>query len=194
MAKIANYHGDWRTHQHMCAKCDWVGQGNALRIGELFAELTEFDCPACGHTLLLVQHPTLEQSRANWDKLDDEERSEVEAIERVREQFQREKLRSTDDLPEISTPTFVLNWDFSDDGVCSRTLITLGDQVIFSEPAVFEGYERFAEVARVLKAKYGSQLRDVIPTEHSYLYLYGDKLSAPDLVRDVRRTLFAVID
>lgn len=190
MAEIANYFDDWKVGQHSCGKCDWVGQGSALEIGELFDELTEFSCPACGATLLLVQHPTLEEWRANWGKLDDAQRRHVEAAEHFHNQFQLEKLRGTEDLPDISTPTFFLNWDFSDDGVSSRAIIRLGDQIIFSEPAVFEGYERFAEVATILKAKYGSQLTDVIPTESSHLYLYGDKLSAPDLVKDTRYKLF----
>ncbi len=190
MAEIANYFDDWKAGHYNCANCGWVGLGSALEAGELFADLTEFGCPACRATLLLVQHPTLEEWRANWGKLNDAQRRHVEAAERFHSQFQQEKLRGPEDLPDISNPTFFLNWDFSDDGVSSRTVIRLGDQVVFSEPAVFEGYERFAEVATILKAKYGSQLTDVIPTESSHLYLYGDKLSAPKLVKDTRHQLF----
>lgn len=177
--------------QHRCTNCDWVGFGSALEVGELFDDLAEFSCPPCGATLLLVQDPTLEEWRANWGQLNDAQRRHVEAAERFHSQFQQEKLRGPEDLPDISNPTFFLKWDFSDDGDSSRTVIRLGDQVIFSEPAVFEGYERFAEVARILKSKYGSQLTDVIPTERSHLYLYGDKLSAPDFVRDTRHILFS---
>lgn len=67
----------------------------------------------------------------------------------------------------------------------------MGDHVIFSEPAVYEGYERFDEVARILKSKYGSRLTDLVPTDESHLYLYGDRLGSPELVRSIRRELFS---
>lgn len=192
MTKIANYYGDWKTSQYQCAKCAWVGQGNALAVGELFAELAEFDCPACGEAMLLVSHPTLAESRANWEKLDDAERHHIEMIERFEERFQREKLHDTVQLPDISVSTFVLSWDFAKDAASDlRTVIKLGDDVIFSEPAVYEGYERFAEVARILKSKYGSRLTDLVPTEQSHLYLYGDRLSSPEFVGNIRRELFS---
>lgn len=77
----------------------------------------------------------------------------------------------------------------NDESSNSRTVIRLGDRVLFSEPAVYEGYERFAEVARILKAKYGSHLIDLIPTEQGHLYLYGDRLRAPEFIDRTRREL-----
>ncbi len=190
MVNLANYYDEWRTSQHGCRRCDWVGPGTALVIGEVFAELTEFDCPSCGEKLLLVGHPSTQESRDNWEKLDDGERRHVEAIERFRDQFQHEKLRSADDLPDVSADQFAVIWDFvNDDPSNSRTVMKVGDRVLFSEPAVYEGYERFAEVARILKAKYGSHVKDLIPTERSRLYLYGDRLSALEFIDRVRREL-----
>lgn len=190
MGYFSEHYFDAMAEEHKCS-CGWVGQGNALAMGELFDDRSEWHCPACHEKLLVVLHPTIEEYRANWDKLDDRERRSVESHEQFWDQFRREMLRSPDDLPDVSDSSFVLTWDRSADPNSRRTLIKLGDRVIFSEPEVWEGYERFEEVAEILKAKYGSHLTDLIPTERSETYLYGDKMSAPRFVEDVRRKLFS---
>lgn len=193
MAKYANYYSEWRTSNCQCHKCGWIGKGSALAIGEIFEALTELDCPVCGESVLLVPHPTFKESRANWEKLDDGERQSIQRRERFLERFEREKLKDAVDLPNLSLAEFSVSWDIvGGEEPSARTVITLGDQVLFSEPALWEGYERFAEVARILKAKYGLRLKDVVPTERSQMYLWGDRISAPEFVDRVRRELFAV--
>jgi hypothetical protein len=44
------------------------------------------------------------------------------------------------------------------------------------QPLGWEHYEFFVEALEILKAKYGRALVDVIPTENSKLYLWGDRL------------------
>ena len=61
---------------------------------------------------------------------------------------------------------------------------------LFSEPAVYEGFDRFAEVARILKARYGTRLRDLVPTVASGTYLYGDTYRSFSVVEGVRAELF----
>lgn len=56
--------------------------------------------------------------------------------------------------------------------------------------AVYEGYERFEEVAHILKERYGAALRDLMPTATSASYLYGDSLTASDRIARFRRALF----
>jgi len=192
MSKSANYYDEWRTSHYHCHRCGSLNDGSTLAMGESDWDLTEYDCPDCGALLLLVLHPTIEESRANWEKLDDSERQHVERIERNCERFQREKLKDAGDLPNVSLAEFSLSWDLvGDESHSLRTVIKLGDQVLFSEPVLYEGYERFKEVARILKAKYGSRLKDMVPTEQSYQYLYGDRLSAPEFVDRARRELFS---
>ena len=65
-------------------------------------------------------------------------------------------------------------WDCEADEDYGRRLIKHGDAVIFSEPARYEEYRRFKEVAEILKAKYGDRIKDLVPTEGSKLNLYGD--------------------
>ena len=73
----------------------------------------------------------------------------------------------------------------------SETLIKYGDTIIFREPVVFEGYERFIEVAQVLRSRYGAALHDLVPTDRSSTYLYGDCLSSPRTVDEARERIFS---
>lgn len=64
------------------------------------------------------------------------------------------------------------------------TVIRNGDQVLFSEPAAWEAIgfphkSRYEGICEVLKQKYGDRVRDLVPTEASEMWLYGDKLSGP---------------
>lgn len=189
---MANYYDEWKVRRYCCGQCKWEGTGSELGMGELTSELAEYCCPSCGHILETVLHPTIQESRANWDKLNEAERKEVELIENHRERFSREKLKDGSQLPDISEPEFVLHWDYVRiEYMNSRTLIKLGEEVLFAEPAAYEGYERFGEVATILKEKYGNRLKDLIPTEESHLYLYGDRLSAPQKVEQIRKELFS---
>jgi hypothetical protein len=117
-------------------------------------------------------------------------REYVTRIDAALDKLAREKLRGPDQLPEINDESFTLVWDFDDHGLDDkRTLIRHEDAVIFSEPARWQAYERFAEVAEILKAKYGHRLKDLVPTPSSEDWLYGDTLSAASCVNSVRENV-----
>ena len=124
-------------------------------------------------------HPTIQESRANWDKVSEWDRRNIEAAEAHQAEFARRKLREPAQLPDIPEPSFILHWDFANDSR-KETLIKHGENVIFAEPAFYEGYERFIEVAEILWSRYGAALRDLLPTKTSELYLYGDQISSPE--------------
>ena len=110
-------------------------------------------------------------------------REYVQGIDDGLDKFEREKLREPEQLPEINEDSFTLTWDFDgsnqDD---QRTLIKHGDTVIFSEPARWEEYERFHQIAEIPKQKYGTRIRYPVPTPGSEMWLYGDKWTAPEFV------------
>ena len=141
--------------------------------------------------MTFVMLPTISESRANWDKLSDVERKQVELIESLQAKFADGKLSDASHLPEIESPSFILHWDFVHAGLDSETLIKYGDTIIFREPVVFEGYERFIEVAQVLRSRYGAALHDLVPTDRSSTYLYGDCLSSPRTVDEARERIFS---
>ena len=188
---MPNYFDDWRSSGYDCPHCKWHGLGSELSPGEIYRDFSELLCPSCGGEITYLLFPTLQEYRANWDKLSDAARELVERRERLETQFDREGLKDPSQLPNIDSAKFVLDWDFTgEESSDHRTLIRHGDEVIFSEPAFYEGYERFVQVAEILRRRYGPAVRDLRPTERSEGYLYGDRLSAPQIVDCARKRIF----
>lgn len=191
-ARHFNYFDDaWKTEILECPKCHWLGTFNEASV-EYHDELMDSSCPKCDvfktPMLAIVNYPTLEELRANQDKPGI--REYVERIDDGFDKFEREKLREPEQLPEIDEESFTLTWDFDNSvGDDERTLIKHRDTVIFSEPARWEEYERFHQIAEILKQKYGERISDLIPTERSEMWLYGDRWTAPEYVESVREKL-----
>ncbi len=191
-AKQFNYFDDaWKAELLECPKCQWLGTFEQSSV-EYYDQLMDCHCPRCSSLeapmLAIVSYPTLEEARANADKPGI--REWVQQIDAGLDKFAREKLQGPEQLPEIGEDSFTLEWDNDHSNTDDRrTLIKHGETVIFSEPARYEEYERFEEVAEILKAKYGGRLKDLVPTLESEYWLYGDKHSAPDYVDSVRDKL-----
>lgn len=49
----------WRTDRISCA-CGWEGDSAGMQM-ELHEEVTDYACPACENTLLIVSHPDMQQ-------------------------------------------------------------------------------------------------------------------------------------
>ena len=178
-AKLFNCFDDYESVVLECPKCHWKGtfeHGSVDYHAELHAECADCSCPNCDYfdapMLAIVSYPTIEEARAHSDRPGI--REWVQAIDRGLDEFEAQKLRTPEQLPEIGEDNFTLTWDFEADEDYGRTLIKHGDVVIFSEPARYEEYRRFKEVAEILKAKYGDRIKDLVPTEGSKLNVYGD--------------------
>ncbi|MEJ7745382.1 MAG: hypothetical protein WKF61_01230 [Luteimonas sp.] len=98
-------------------------------------------------------------------------------------------LKTPEQLPDLEGDDIVLLWDAEDYQRGGDTLIRYGSEVIWREPAQYEGYERFIEVANLLKQKYGDRLQDLVPSRNSELYLYGDALGSPSRISKFREEL-----
>lgn len=182
--KYFGYYDNWRDEPLTCEKCAWTGKCDLGAMG-LYSELADYSCPKCGIRLAIVSFPTTEESRQNWDKLSEKEKEYVEAIENFRKRFKVESLKSPDQLPDVNETEFTLSWDCDEE--C--TYIRFNDRLLWEELAVYEGAWRFEEIVQILKAKYGSRITDLIPTNRSELYLYGDHLSTVSRVEQARASL-----
>ena len=178
----------YKDLQYRCKHCAWQGMGGELEYGEEFDQLVELDCPVCQTKVSFVMYPTLAESRDNWAHLSDSEKAQVEQIENAQARFNALCLKSPEQLPRIDQLFFRLTWDFENDE--DMTLLKYEDAVIYREPAVYEGFERFEEVARILKLRYGNALKDLVPSPASETYLYGDSLTASDRINNFRREFF----
>ena len=188
---MRKYYDNWQDEEFDCPACKWHGRGSALVLGDYTLDCAERLCPTCEECITVVLHPTIEESRANWDKVSEWDRKNIEAAEAFHAQFAHRKLREPSQLPDITELSFTLHWDFAADGSHRETLIKHGDNVIFAEPALYEGYERFIEVAEILQKRYAPALRDLIPTPATELYLYGDNSSSPATVAAARKRIFS---
>lgn len=188
--KHFNYYDDWKSAVLECPRCHWSGKFTDGSVG-YYRALMDSSCPKCdfAHAPMLatVNYPTLEEMRTSGDP---SAILQAGMMEQIRKVFEAQKLKSSDQLPDLDVPSFELVWDFIEVHDEHRTVLRYGDRVLFWEPAVWEGYQRFEEVCKIVRDKYGSKVTDLVPTRASELYLWGDVISAPDYVTKVRREVF----
>jgi hypothetical protein len=91
------------------------------------------------------------------------------------DRFDREKLRSADQLPNLDGESLEFVWGFvkGDDGEFHQ-VIRAGDAEVWRELAFFNNLRRFEEVKGMLKAKYGERFKSLTPTDASLEWLSGD--------------------
>lgn len=94
-------------------------------------------------------------------------------------------LLSPRQLPDLSGEPLILTWDQID----ADSIIRHGNTIVWREKTGWEVYERFEEIAVVLKHKYGDRLIDLVPTQRSLYALYGDSSRAYAHVSSARQAL-----
>jgi hypothetical protein len=195
--KNVDYFGNWREVLWQCEHCGWQGIGSELSNGEMYSEVMEMDCPKCFEPILFYGYPPIALARANGSKLSPLDRDLLQTIESSRREFDRVRLKDASQLPDLECDRLVLEWDCDKSApeIPDRqspgwqTVIRHGSTEIWREVAHYECYERFLDVIDILLSKYGARLHDLVPTEASCLYLYGDSMSAPDKVDAARARL-----
>ena len=157
----------------------------------------EVNCPKCFARLELVMFPTVEEAKSAAPKLSAGENAFNALIAKFQMQFEAMKLKDPSELPDIPDATIVLTWDHVTRDGADLMEIRHGDRVIWSEPPLYEGFERFEVVVEILRERYEKRLYDVVPTKASYVYLLGDSGSAHisiDVCREqLRENAFSVI-
>lgn len=130
------------------------------------------------------------ETETNLNKLSEQEKDDFAKRKQFLAEVERTSLKSPDELSDLPESEIVLLWDFKEeqDGT-SWTVIRHGDQILWTERAVYEGAERFMEVMEVLRQKYGNRLVDLCPTEASSLDLYGDRIRTIDWIEQARASL-----
>ena len=98
---MPNYYDNWREEEFDCPACKWHGPGSALSLGDYTLDYAERVCPVCEEFMTIVLHPTIAECRANWDKVSEWDRKQIEAAEARHAEFERRKLREPSQLPDI---------------------------------------------------------------------------------------------
>jgi hypothetical protein len=103
-------------------------------------------------------------------------------------------LTTPEQLPAIpGDGDLYLTWDadYSEGKDQPRTVLLNGDQVLFTKPASWEAIEdRYEQFCRMVRDRYGTRVRDLVPTAASEMWLYRDKISGPILRAGIRDEVF----
>jgi hypothetical protein len=177
-AKQLSYWQYDETDPLVCPSCGWTGTGVGAEMN-VFRELVDLRCPNCEQMLVIVANPTIEETKraaAAGNPRAIADMDYVRQIEAFRARWERERLHSAAELPELEGTELAFVWDFEQiDGTeTARTIIRHGDREVWSEPALWEGGERFREVKTLLEERYGARFVGLAPSEASRLFLYGD--------------------
>ncbi len=183
------FYENWLEKEYSCGECQWKGTAKDTGRGRMYREMfLELCCPECSSFLDVIIFPAEDGCGCARHDLTEEQ---VKALEEAKEQEElyREKcLYSTDQLPELPGDDLFLVWDQAD----SETVIRHGETAIWKEPLAYEAFDRFEQVAILLKEKYGARVKDLQPADRSKLFLYGDYAPALEYVKKVRKDLFGV--
>lgn len=98
-------------------------------------------------------------------------------------------LLSPRQLPELAGETLILTWDQSE----ADSIVRYGGTIVWRETTGWEVYERFEEIAIILKHAYGRRLIDLVPTQRSLYALYGDSARAYAHVSSARQALASAL-
>ncbi len=179
MAKRFGYYDNWKSAILHCRQCGWKGTFEEGSV-EIHRDWMDTSCPTCDELLAVVSYPTNEESKDN---------SEFAAHNRFLASWKESILRSEAELPHLEGQSLNLTWDFEEHGASRFTVIRHGEREIWREIALYEGFERFEELAKILVSRYGARLADLEPTPASEYYLYGDAMRAPDVVEATRKAI-----
>ena len=178
-----------------CPACGWAGRCEDHQ--RLFRDLLDVECLDCERMLLIVSFPTDDETRAAAAAGNKEARREMAEVkrravlDRLRAKYE---LTSADQLPDLPGDEIVVVWDQIEATLDSRkasywTVLRHGTLELWREPIYYEGIERLEVIARILQTKYGARLVEIRPTKDSEVYLYGDLLSARDILQRVNQAL-----
>ena len=165
------YYSAWMEETHIC-RCGWQGPGKELDWSEMDSMGLEYFCPSCLEDLLFVKFPSIDEAMKHRDELPPLDREMLDSIRANRDRIDK-RVMIPDELPDIDDSRFVLDWFVTSD---HRVEIRHGDRIIMTEPSWYESAERFVEVARILKQKYGNRVCDLRPSESSWTEIVGGPL------------------
>jgi hypothetical protein len=174
------YYDDWRNALLTCPVCGWQGRWDQAEINH-HSELMDAECPKCeSHPpmLAIVSYATADEIRQAAKAGNAEAIRELGGVvqrESRLETFERDKLKTIEQLPELPDAACEFIWDIAQDEHDKFQEIRIGDRLIWRELAFWENGPRFGEIEDLLKQKYGARFTSLTPTPGSELWLWGDK-------------------
>lgn len=173
-----------------CARCGWTGRAGDYQ--EQHQALLEVRCAECDRWLIGVLPASLGATReaaAAGNPRAMAELADMEEEARRRKARMATLLAAPEQLPDLSGDDLVIEWDLTDEDGEGVQVLRHEGEVIWREAGFYESYKRFEEVFEILQQRYGERFRELRPTRHSEVWLYGDRLSAPHVVDALNKSL-----
>jgi hypothetical protein len=180
-----NYYS-YKTEKYSCRHCGWIGFGKDAEQGEIFKDGFEVDCPKCHERLPgLILFPTIEETLEKGTEAD---KRAANASKSFREKWLSSLVTDVNQLPDLhgDLMAFVLR-EIEEEGE-KYIIITEQNKIILKEILAYEYYNRFIEIGKLLKQKYGDNMIDLVPDVDGY-YLYGDSIHSYNLIKKFRKRL-----
>jgi hypothetical protein len=162
-----NYYS-YKKEKYSCEHCDWIGLGNEL-ADEMFDGGFEVFCPNCHEPFPgLILFPTIEET---LEKGSDIDKVVATLVKSSREKWLASLLKDISQLPDLHYDfmAFVLR-EIEEDSE-KNIVITCRGKIIWKEILTYQYYERFIEIGKIFKQKYGDRMIDLVPDVDGY-YLY----------------------
>ena len=157
-------------------------------MGDWYDDGFEVDCPKCHERFPeLIMFPMIDEVMEKGSKKD---KLAAAKHKKSREKWLASLLTNINQLPDLDSDlmTFVLR-EVKEGGE-NYIEITYNDEVVWKEIRVYEYYERFIEIGKLFKEKYGKRMIDIVPDVNG-VYLYGDDSHSFQLIEDFRKELRA---
>ena len=131
VGRVCKYYSDWQHETFTCSQCGWAGTAGCqdLEAGDVAAII---ECPKCYRSLGVLLYPNLQETKEAAAQGNEEAikalpsfESRVEQNWELLDRFEKEKLRSADQLPNLDRASLEFVWDFQKRG--GRRVLS-GDQ------------------------------------------------------------------
>jgi len=180
--KTFRWYEQWDASQIKCSHCGWSGHANAKELEPHdSSEQTdcEFRCPKCNRLLLTVDYSaSMDEIVKNWDVIDPWTRRAVLSTPERMEVFERDRLKSPDQLPRLQDRPGFLTWDIvrHRSGEISN-IVQHGLRMIWIQPALWDGVDEFVRVAEIMAKRYARTIHDIRITPAARAFLSADKIA-----------------
>ena len=176
----------YKAATFICRHCGWTGTGKDVKTGDWYDDGFELNCPRCHeHFPGLIIFPMIDEVLEKGSKKD---KLAASKQKKSRERWLASILTNINQLPDLHSDLMIFVLREVKEGGENYIEITFEGKVIWREIRVYEYYNRFIEIGKLFKEKYGNRVFDIVPEIES-VYLYGDNISSPRLIDEFREEL-----
>lgn len=175
----------YKKHLYRCEKCGWSGYGEELEQGDLYRDGFEVNCPKCKELLELIVFPTFEEVLKFGSEA---EKKDVREQMGFWKKWEESKLKSIEQLPDLEGDNLIFQVEERRHKSEDYLFIMQDGKEVWKEICPYEYYQRFTEIGTILKEKYGSRMKDLVPPENG-CYLYGDSIHSVKIIENFRQSL-----